>query len=335
MNIDDRINSFHQLGLKLKSLDEDQLEELQWRAQNGNPWFTNENITSALTGITKFLEKETLNNWVENYELPNTLKTVGTVMAGNIPLVGFHDLLCTLISGHKLMIKLSSQDNILMSYIIDSLIEINPEYENRIIKVDQLKDMDAIIATGSDNSARYFEYYFSKYPHIIRKNRTSCAILNENETETDLENLGKDIFQYFGLGCRNVSKLFVPKGYDFTKFFQSIESFSEVRNHHKYNNNYEYNKSIYLINKEEHLDNGFLLIRKSDSLVSPISVLFFEEYYSKDELKNLLDQNNEKIQCIVSKEGWWPSSFNFGQAQSPGVADYADHVDTLEFLCNL
>ena len=335
MNIDDRINSFHQLGLKLKSLDEDQLEELHWRAQNSNPWFTNENINSALTGITKFLEKDTLYNWVRNYELPNTSKTVGTVMAGNIPLVGFHDLLCVLLSGHKLMIKLSSQDNILMSFIIDSLIEINPDYENRIIKVDQLKGMDAIIATGSDNSARYFEYYFSKYPHIIRKNRTSCAILNGNETETDLENLGVDIFQYFGLGCRNISKLFVPKGYDFTTFFKSIESFSEIRNHHKYNNNYEYNKSIYLINKEDHLDNGFLLIRKSDSLVSPISVLFFEEYNAEDELKNLLDQNIEKIQCIVSKECWWPSSFNFGQAQAPGVADYADHVDTMEFLCNL
>lgn len=335
MKTDNRINAFHQLGIKLNSLSEEALEELHWKAQNNNAWFTRDNINDAIKGIIKFLNKQNLSDWVSNYSIPNNAKTVGTVMAGNIPFVGFHDLLCVLISGHRLMIKLSSQDTILMTFIIESLKEINYEFNDLIEIVDQLKGMDAIIATGSNNSARYFEYYFSKYPHIIRKNRSSCGIISGNESISDLKNLGKDIFQYYGLGCRNVSKLYVPKGYNFKDFFESIEEYSFVKDHHKYNNNYDYNKSIYLVNSEKHFDNGFLLVKPDSLIVSPISVIFYEEYESESQLKSVLENNIDKIQCLVSKDAWWPSSFNFGEAQSPDIQDYADHIDTMKFLCNL
>lgn len=335
MNIENRIEAFSKLGDHLKSLSENQLDELCWKAANGNSWFTEENVKRSIKGITLFLSKESLNDWLSNYHLPVTTKTVGTVMAGNIPLVGFHDLLCVLISGHRLMIKMSSQDSYLMSYIIEQLYKINPEFQESIIKVDQLKGMDAIIATGSDNTARYFEYYFGKYPNIIRKNRSSCAIIKGDENPEELGKLGKDIFYYFGLGCRNISKLFIPEEFNLSQFFEAIEQYSEVNQHHKYRNNYDYNKSIYLVNCEKHLDNGFLLLKESEQLVSPISVLFYEKYKSTEHLDQLITGQLEKIQCIVSSEGWYPNSVNFGEAQYPSINDYADHVDTLRFLSDI
>jgi len=335
MTIKERIDAFSKLGQYLKDLDEETLEELQLKAGSENPWFTPENVTSALKGIGHFLEEDILINWVENYDVKDQGRVIGVVMAGNIPLVGFHDLLCVLISGNKIKIKPSSKDSALMLFIISKLIEINKEFEEKILIADQLKEIDAIIATGSDNSSRYFEHYFSKYPNIIRKNRTSCAILDSDASKEELKPIGHDIFKYYGLGCRNISKLYVPAGYNFDTFFEAIEEFDDVKHHHKYNNNYDYNKSVYLVNKEPHLDNGFLLLKKESAMVSPISVLFYEEYENQDELKSLIESNRHKIQCIVSKNGSWPDSHKFGHAQYPKVDDYADGVDTMQFLTSL
>ncbi|MTI19931.1 acyl-CoA reductase [Fulvivirga sp. RKSG066] len=335
MTIKERIDTFAKLGSHLKNLSAEEIEQLQLRAASENPWFTADNVKASIEGIAKFLDASVLSDWVAQYDVKDQQKTIGVVMAGNIPLVGFHDLLCVIISGNKLKPKLSSKDSSLMHYVIDKLIAINPAMSDYIHIADQLKGIDGIIATGSDNSSRYFEYYFSKYPHIIRKNRTSCAILDNESSESDLEALGNDIFKYFGLGCRNVSKLYVPENYDFTKFFESIEGFNEVKHHHKYANNYDYNKSIYLVNKDHHLDNGFLILKPDSALVSPISVLFYKEYKNGQELKESLTEQKDKIQCIVSKDGVWPGSKPFGKAQLPEVDDYADGVDTMKFLTAL
>ncbi len=335
MNLQKRIESFQKLGSILSNLTSSELENLALDAQNSNTWFTPTNVKLAIEGIGKFLDKTILENWCALYNLPDRpkeIKTIGVVMAGNIPLVGFHDLLSVLVSGSKIKIKLSSQDAPLMKYVCNTLSDIDPYFSEHIEIADQLKEVDAIIATGSDNTSRYFEYYFAKYPHIIRKNRTSIAILTGNETKEEIHALGKDIFTFYGLGCRNVSKLYVPKGYNFDKFFDAIEEYSPITQHHKYSNNYDYNKSIYLINGVKHLDNGFLMVTEREELVSPISVLYFEYYNSEEELSTMLKTNTEKIQCIVSKEGNWENSFAFGLAQSPSINDYADNVDTMEFL---
>lgn len=248
-------------------------------------------------------------------------------MAGNIPMVGFHDLLSVLISGNKLVAKLSSQDNYLMKLVVNQLISNHPEFKELISVEERLTEIDCIIATGSDNSARYFEYYFAKYPHIIRKNRTSVGVLTGNESREELFELGKDIFTYFGLGCRNVSTVLVPTGYDFAAFFESVQTFESVVQHHKYANNYDYNKSILLLDQVPFLDNGFLLVKPDQQLVSPISVLHYQTYENKEEIPLILSRIQEKVQCVVGS-GFLP----FGKAQLPEVNDYADGVDTLKVL---
>ncbi|MEL7003222.1 MAG: acyl-CoA reductase [Bacteroidota bacterium] len=330
-----KISAFTKLGDHLSNLNGEELDDLIYEVGASNTWFTKDSVRSAIEGLVYMLQEESLNLWISNYSINDQNKLVGIIMAGNIPAVGFHDLLCVVISGNKALVKLSSQDDALMGYIITKLFEIEPQFKSHIYVVDQLKDMDAVIATGSDNTSRYFNYYFSKYPHIIRKNRTSCAVITGKEIEDDFKRLGADIFQYFGLGCRNVSKLFVPKGYEFEAFWKGISSYQTVINHHKYSNNYDYNKSIYLVNSEPHLDNGFLLLKKSDQLVSPISVLFYEEYEDQKHLQSLLELQEEKIQCIVSLNKNWPGSFEFGNAQCPGANDYADNIDTMKFLTAL
>ncbi len=335
MTINERIEAFVALGDHLTKLDTEIREELQLKAGSENPWFTPANVDAAINGIAHFLKSETLKSWVSQYEIKDQNKVVGVVMAGNIPLVGFHDMLCVLISGNTLKVKLSSKDTALMQYVMDQLITINQEFENKLVKADQLKDIDAIIATGSDNSSRYFDYYFSKYPHIIRKNRTSVAVIDKDLEVKDVMPLGHDIFQYYGLGCRNVSKLFVPEGYDFHPFYQAMENFDDVKQHHKYSNNYDYNKSIYLVNKQKHLDNGFLILKPDEAMVSPISVLFYEEYSDASDLNQKLSGAKDKIQCIVSYQGKLEGSHPFGQAQLPKIDDYADGVDTMEFLTSL
>ncbi|MFB9863850.1 acyl-CoA reductase [Rufibacter immobilis] len=338
LTLENRISAFIKLGDYLRNLPEEEREYLARRAGQHNNFFDLPNVSAALDGLAGMLEKEQLQRWVAAYDLPQVNenpKKVGVVMAGNIPAVGFHDALCILLAGHVLQAKPSSEDPFLLPHLLGKLVEIEPGFEPQIQLVQMLKDSEAIIATGSDNTARYFEYYFAKRPHIIRKNRTSVAVLTGEETKEELTALGDDILRYYGLGCRNVAKAYVPEGYNFTPFFEALEYKKEVVNHHKYQNNYDYNKSIYLVNGVPHLDNGFLMVTESKQLVSPISVLFYETYATKQDLAQKLEGVQEKLQCVVSKEGDWENSFSFGQAQCPAVSDYADGIDTMEFLKKL
>lgn len=336
MTVQDRIEVFNQLGDRLRSLDQDQLEEICYRAGNGNSWFTAESVSAALAAWGNVLDEAQLLKWTEPYTLsPKTSMKVGLVMAGNIPLVGFHDLLSVLISGHIAHVKFSSQDSFLMQFMINEIKSISEEMSKHIVLVERMNDADAIIATGSDNSARYFKHYFASKPHIIRQNRTAIAVLNGEETKEELKAFGDDYFQYFGLGCRNVSKVYVPKGYELPRLIDALLGYEKVLDHHKYRNNYDYNKSIYLVNKESHLDSGFFMMRESEELVSPISVLFYEYYSSPAELDLVLATNSEKIQCVVSANAWYEGSLPLGKAQNPELWDYADGVDTLEFLSGI
>ncbi|MEQ8904577.1 acyl-CoA reductase [Ekhidna sp.] len=331
MNIQEKIAAFTQLQKKISLLTEDELQNLAAQAKQKNGWFSYDSVKNALEGIAFMLEKEKLKKWVSSYELQEVSpKIIGIVMAGNIPLVGFHDLLSVLISGHFAAIKPSSDDDFLTRTMVNWIIQVEPRFRKNIEIREKLTNIDAVIATGSDNTARYFEYYFKDIPSIIRKNRTSVAILNGKESEVELKALGEDIFSYFGLGCRNVSKVFTPKGYDFRDAFPHFEPFSDVANHNKYRNNYDYYKSIYLVNKTPHLDTGFLLINSTDDLVSPIGVLFHQVYDSIKKLESILTDQKEKIQCIVGKD-----YIPFGKAQRPELWDYADDVDTLAFLSGL
>ena len=336
MNLENRIVAFAQLGRRLQTLTPDELEMLASRARGANPWFDLPNVTAAYKGIANLLEEQYLREWVFAYDFPKVnSKKVGIVMAGNIPLVGFHDMLSVLISGHHALIKTSSDDPHLVKYVVEELLKIEPRFADYISFADLLKEADAIIATGSDNTARYFEYYFASRPHIIRKNRSSIAILTGNETKEELQRIGQDIFQYYGLGCRNISKFFVPEGYRFDEFYEAIEDYKTVLEHHRYQNNYDYNKSILLVNRVPHFDNGFLLITENPQPVSPISVIHYETFSDQAELYRKLGEAESKIQCIVSSAGWYPKSFPFGQAQCPMVWDYADGVDTLAFLAKI
>ena len=335
MNLEQRINAFSKLGNHLSNLSEEAFESFALQARLENPWFTAENVRRSVTGIIQYFKEDKLRQWTSAYTLnPTEPKEVALVLAGNIPLVGFHDLLSVLLSGHRAQLKLSSKDSKLIQYLIKHLIWLEPAFEQAIIiKENKLANFDAVIATGSDNSARYFEYYFGKYPNIIRKNRSSCVILTGNESEAEIEALGEDIFSYFGLGCRNVSKAFVPIGYDHAKLLSRWESYKDIIHHHKYCNNYDYQKSILLVNLVPFLDNGFILLQENEKLVSPISVLFYQYYTDQADLENKLKDNKEKIQCVVGTNTLATAAF--GSAQYPEVWDYADNVDTLKFLENL
>lgn len=336
MTVEQRKEGLVALGNWFKNIQNSELEALILSAGNENNWFTAGSIKSSFAAWAQVLTPKSIEEWTAQHTLaPVTPKKIGLILAGNIPMVGLHDLLTVLVSGHEAHIKYSSQDRSLMGAVVKELKAINSEFSNRIVIIEQLKNVDAVIATGSDNSARYFKHYFSKYPHIIRQNRVSIGILNGKESEEELAKIGQDAFQYFGLGCRNVSKLYVPKGFELPKFIKSLESYESVIDHHKFRNNYDYNKSIYLVNREPHLDSGFFLMRESTELVSPISVLFYETYVSEAELDLKLSANRDKIQCSVSVGGWYEGSLPFGEAQCPALWDYADGVDTLEFLAGL
>lgn len=335
MTVEQRINAFSKLGNHIQQMSPEAFDSLADSAKMENPWFTNENIGKALKGITKFLNEKNLIEWTSPYSLnPSKPQVIALVMAGNIPLVGFHDFLCVLISGHSVQIKLSSKDSRLLPYLIKHLIWFEPEFEKYITVVDgKLENFDAVVATGSDNSARYFHQYFGKYPNIIRKNRTSVAILSGEEPDEEIQLLGEDVFSYFGLGCRNVSKIFVPLEYDFTRLLSRWTSFEPIIHHHKYCNNYDYQKSILLVNRVPFLDNGFILLQENEKLVSPISVLYYEYYSTQKDLSQKMVMNAEKIQCIVGTQA--PATILFGQAQYPSLGDYADQIDTLKFLSDL
>lgn len=331
-----RIAAFVQLGHILQKPDE-QLNGLINSAQQYNSWFTPQSTAMAIHAIAGMLNKKDLEQWIgtEPESEIRPMFSVGLILAGNIPMVGFHDILCVLASGNKALIKLSSQDQKLIPYVLGKLMETEPAFDQQISYIERLKDFDAVIATGSNNTSRYFDYYFSKVPHIIRKNRNSIAVLDGKESSDQLRALGHDIFDYFGLGCRNVSKLYVPKGYDFGNFFESIENFKSVADHHKYNNNYDYNKSIFLVNLDKHLDNGFLLLKEDTRIASPLAVVYYEEYEDLKLVEQELTANEELIQCLISGTELQLSTLDFGQSQQPRLWDYADGVDTMRFLRDL
>jgi len=330
-----RIMAFVQLGYILQNPDE-QLSLLINTAKQYNAWFTPQSTEMAVKAIAAMLNEHDLEKWIDtDLDEPDIVHVIGLILAGNIPIVGFHDILCVLASGNKALIKLSSQDKQLIPYILSKLTEIEPAFKEQFEFIERLKEFDAIIATGSNNTSRYFEYYFSKVPHIIRKNRNSIAVLSGNESREELRSLGHDIFDYYGLGCRNVSKIYVPKGYNFNSFFESIEGFKSVSDHHKYNNNYDYNKSIFLVNMDNHLDNGFLLLKEDKRMASPLAVVYYEEYVSVEQVEKELLDNEESIQCIISTSDLCVNILPFGQSQRPGLWDYADGVDTMEFLRGL
>jgi hypothetical protein len=336
MNLSIRINAFCSLGDWLRDLSLAQRKALAEKARNENPWFTEDNVILALKGIETLLHRDSLTAWATHYSPePSTPKIVGLAAAGNIPAVGFHDFMCVLISGHKLKAKLSSQDSVLLKFLLSRLVEIEPRFAEQVTWEDMVKNVQAMIATGSDNTARYFEYYFRNIPHIIRKNRASCAVVQGEEPPAELELLGRDVFSYFGLGCRNVSKIFVPEEFELSRLFESWQSFASVIHHNKYANNYDYQKTVLLVNSEPFLESEFILLRESKNLVSPIGVLFYEKYQTQDEVREKIRMQEEKLQVIVSARGWYPASVPFGKAQFPEPGDYADHVDTMQFLKDL
>lgn len=342
MNIQNMIKIYSSLGNELLSISEDLdksiYSSLINKALMNNLWFTEETIKMSFAAIGNSLHEDNITKWLGGYEIKTTTqpKTVGIIMAGNIPLVGFHDLLCTLVSGNNVLAKLSSKDQFLYTIIKNILVNIDASFDSRIEFTNgMLKNIDAIIATGSDNSARYFEFYFSKYPHIIRKNRNSLGILLGNETAEELQKLGNDIFSYFGLGCRNVSFLLVPENYNFENLLRAVKNYIEVANHTKYFNNYEYQKAIMMMNQIPLFDNGFVLLREDSSLTSPIGVINYKYYSSENDVDDYIMVNKHKIQCIVSKTNWSFNTYEFGEAQQPELWDYADNVDTLDFLHKL
>lgn len=336
MTLQHRIKALAQWGAEISARPVELLDAIE-RAGLANSWFTPSHIEQALKSLEYNLEANRLNEWLSPYPFENqTTKSVGLIMAGNIPLVGFHDLLAVLGAGYKAKIKLSSDDQILPTYLIGLLTSIAPELGERIELVDRLTDFDLVIATGSNNSARYFEYYFGKKPHIIRKNRNSVAIITGNESEEQLNKLGHDIFDYFGLGCRNVSKLYVPENYDVAHFYEGIADHESIFDHFKYRNNYDYNKSLYLINGDKHYDNGFLLLKEDARLASPLAALHYEEYTSLTALEKEVTAQSDEIQCIVGNMEIFSNSpvVPFGQSQLPTLHDYADGINTLDFLAD-
>jgi hypothetical protein len=333
MNIERRITAFAALGdFVLKN--PVSLQEIVNKTFIYNTWFTIDNINQALQNIAiEFLNKEKLENWISGYGSKITThdtKTIAIVAAGNIPMVAFHDILCVLTSGNKLQLKLSEKDQYLLPFLLEQLINIEPDFKELISIQFKLEKFDAIIATGSNNTAKHFAYYFGKYKNIIRRNRNSVAILTGEETKEDIENLGHDIFDYFGLGCRNVSKIFVPEKYDLYSLKDSLSKHIGVNQHNQYMNNLDYQRTLYLMNQTPLIDIDFINIVENNSLHSPISCLHVERYKTLEDVKKNIDEQSENIQCVIGK-----GYLEFGKSQQPGLSDYADNVDTMEFILNL
>lgn len=335
MNIFDRICAFARLGTAMGTLPEGEKFALFQRAANQNSWFTNASLNQAWSGVAYMLNELKLRGLMEHYPAVLAPKNVGVTMAGNIPLVGFHDFMCVLLSGHRIWLKPSSNDSVLILFLIEMLKKIEPAFADRIRVVDRLNGIDAAIATGSNNTARYFEYYFRAIPHVIRKNRTSCAVLTGDEAQQDHLALGHDVFDYYGLGCRNVSTLFVPAGYDFTPLLDNWQPFADVAQHHKYANNLDYQKAILLVNQTPFLDGGHVLLQQSPQLASPIAVVHYQTYKSPQALKSKLAEQEELIQIVLSKDATFAGSKPFGFAQRPEPDDFADGLDTLAFLSKI
>jgi hypothetical protein len=347
MNRKELINAFSLLGNIFKAIAEQeeypgtsigltaseytQFEEAISKARLYNAWFTEGNVRKALKGLSFWLDDATLTNWLEGMPFSDSPKNVGIIMAGNIPLVGFHDFLSVVLSGHKAMLKLSSDDSYLWKCILSIFLKVVPHFAVCFsVQEGKMGDLEAVIATGSDNSSRYFAYYFGKYPHIIRKNRTSVAILTGNESVHDLELLAEDIFAYYGLGCRNVSQLLLPPNFDINRIFKALLSRQGIIHHHKYANNFDYQRAVALLNKEEVLENGFVLFKKSRAVYSPLAVVNYDFYQDEQDIQQFISENESKIQTVVGK-----AYLSFGEAQRPRIDDYADGVNTLNFLSSL
>lgn len=352
MSIQSRVQAFCELGKFLSQFSRNQIQKKEnilnndlffdgfqhqiKIAQERNEWFTKDNILFSIENWSKALTEEQITKWISKETIKQkSNKTVAIIMAGNIPLVGFHDFLSVLISGHQVLVKQSSNDKHLLPFLAKYLEYAHEDFKGTIHFTEQkLEGFDAVIATGSNNTARYFEYYFKGKPNIIRKNRNSVAVIQGNESETDFENLSEDVFRYFGLGCRSVSKLFVPKDFNFDNFFKGMYKQHQIINNQKYANNYDYNKAVYLMSEFDILENGFLMIKEDESYASPIASVFYEYYNSKEELAQKLAKEQDQIQCIVSK-GFHENEVDFGQTQHPQLWDYADGVNTLEFLSKI
>lgn len=308
-----------------------EFELLLKRSEIENPWFTLENQKFALTEWTHLLTQENINNWLRNYSVSKTSKRVGLILAGNIPLVGFHDVIAVVLSGHIPLIKLSSKDKQMLPFLLKKWNEMS-DGAVQFEFVERLENFDAVIATGSNNTARYLEYYFKNHLSIIRKNRTSVAVLNGKETPEELQLLAEDIFRYFGLGCRNVTRVFIPEDFIIDRLFESFVGFQDIINHHKYANNYDYNRAVYLLNQDKFWDNNFVMMKEDDKLFSPLSVINFSRYSSLEEVRSFIAENEQDIQCIVAKDELGLDSIPFGEAQHPALDTYADNVDTMKFL---
>ncbi|HRY32240.1 MAG TPA: hypothetical protein P5531_04670 [Bacteroidales bacterium] len=309
-------------------------------AGSRNAWFTREQSVYALECIAGNLTEEKLCGWLTPYHLPehgrNKPAKIGVVSAGNIPLAGFHDWLCVMLTGHVYIGKLSTQDKVFLPWLHRLLADIYPPVAQQVLFTDErLSGTDAVIASGSNNTFRYFEYYFRHIPSLLRKNRNGAALLDGGESDVELGLLGEDVFRYFGLGCRSVSKLFVPEGFEFDRLFRVWEPFGSVLMHHKYRNNYDYFKSVYLVNRDEHLDNGFILLRPAVQTASPVAVLFFETYPDQETARARLAEARDQIQCIAARDLRFPGAISFGHSQKPALGDYADGIDTIAFLNNL
>ena len=332
MQLQQRIDLLVRLGEYMQN-GNNEFDELKEKAYQENPWFIPEFIDLSISNICNcFLQKEQLLAWADRYNIPeenSTSKTIGIVMAGNIPLVGFHDLLCVFITGHYAIIKPSAKDFVLINHIVQKLCEWQTAVRHYISLADTLKGCDAYIATGSNNSGRYFEYYFGKYPSIIRKNKTSVAVLDGTEDLEMLEKLADDVQLYFGLGCRNVTKIFVPAGYNFKSLLQALKKYDHFTDFHKYKHNYDYQLALLIMNNKFYMTDGSLIFTENESLFAPVSQLNYGYYSDLAQLKNELE-TNEDIQCITGK-----GFTNFGTAQSPALTDYADGIDTIRFLMRL
>lgn len=345
MKNDAIISGLAQLGTFLKEFisndiehfneEQNQLFSLMKRAEIENPWFTPESFRFCFQNWADNLTEERIKAWVSPYPTASQPKRIGLILAGNIPLVGFHDVICVLLSGHIPLIKLSSKDQIVLPFLLkkwNDFSEQNLEFH----LVEKLENHDAVIATGSNNTAQYLEYYFRDVPNIIRKNRTSIGILSGNETDEELKNLAQDIFQYFGLGCRNVTRLFIPENMILDRLFENFIDYKEIINHHKYANNYDYNRAIYLLNQDKFWDNNFVMLKEDEKLFSPLSVINFTRYQDINKVKNFISENENEIQCVVANPQLGiKDSLNFGEAQCPVLDTYADNVDTMEFLSKL
>lgn len=329
------IFAFKQLGKYLSAPNETFKAAIS-SASYANAWFTEAEVNKSVKALAEMLNEGDLEKWFDKIEVASSPKTIGLILAGNIPLVGFHDVMCVLATGNIALIKLSSSDNKLLPFLLKQLTTFEPKLAEHIVYAEQLKGFDAVIATGSNNTSRYFEYYFGKVPNIIRKNRNSVAVITGEESEEEIALLGHDILDYFGMGCRSISKIFIPKNYNVKFLFEPLEKFQDIINHFKYNNNYDYNKSIYLVNLQAHYDNGFLLLKEDESFSSPLAVLYYETYENLDEVTAKLIAHQEQIQCIVSKTTLENLPvLAFGESQHPKLWDYADNVNTIEFLNQL